>query len=92
MPNGFNQKLGAWLVAGFLIATVLLVYVIGLMNEYMGADMSAHGWAALVAGVVASFIVGGGLTGILVWSRRNGYDEAAHEASLIVAESGDVEE
>jgi hypothetical protein len=39
-----------------------------------------------------SIVLGGGLTAILILSRRNGYDDAAHQATLDQDESaaGDV--
>jgi hypothetical protein len=41
--------------------------------------MGVHGWIALGLGTVLSIVVGGGLSAILIISRRRGYDEAAHD-------------
>lgn len=37
--------------------------------------MSAHGWFALVLGVVISLAVGGGLMALVFFSSRRGYDD-----------------
>ena len=78
-----NKKSHAWLSwlfilggIGTLVATI--VWTIRL-NFDGGTQMSAHGWAAMIAGILISLIVGGALSFILVWSRRNGFDENAHQ-------------
>jgi hypothetical protein len=38
-------------------------------------EMSGHGWAAMVLGVVFSLVVGGILMGLVFYSSRHGYDE-----------------
>jgi hypothetical protein len=68
------------------LATVALALVLfsllGLAVSFMiaawtrtDAQMSAHGWTALVLGVVLSLIVGCGLMALMFFSSRRGYDE-----------------
>ena len=37
--------------------------------------MGAHGYAAMILGIVFSLLVGCGLMGLLFYSSRHGYDE-----------------
>ncbi len=75
----FRHPLFLWGLGtiGVLVIACLLVLV---MSHSLNTEMSAHGWAAMLAGASASILVGSGLTGLLVWSRRHGYDDAAHKA------------
>jgi len=42
----------------------------------IGIDMPVFGWAALLAGVVLTIAVGGGLMFLVFFSSRRGYDDA----------------
>tara|TARA_R110000787_G_scaffold169657_3_gene282367 strand:- start:577 stop:855 length:279 start_codon:yes stop_codon:yes gene_type:complete len=76
----FAAKLIGGLAVGAVIATIVVMGMVWLLSRSsMGADMSSHGWVALLAGTVVSFIVAGALTTVLVLGRRNGFDEGAHE-------------
>ena len=76
----FAAKLIGGLAVGAVIATFVVMGMVWLLSRSsMGADMSSHGWVALLAGTVVSFIVAGVLTTVLVLGRRNGFDEGAHE-------------
>lgn len=39
--------------------------------------MSAHGWTAMVLGIVVTIAVGCGLMALVFYSSRRGYDDAA---------------
>ena len=43
---------------------------------HIDAQMSGHGWAALILGIVFSCVLGFGLMGLMFFSSRHGYDEA----------------
>lgn len=67
------------LIALVIVALMGVAYLVagaGLLPEMR---MSRHGWIALGLGTALSVVVGGGLAAILIISRRDGYDEAAHE-------------
>jgi len=64
----------------FVIGTV--VYLVFGMGELAAFHMSPHGWAALLVGIALSVLIGGGLTAILIISRRRGYDESLHQAFI----------
>lgn len=68
---------------------LLVVVMLGLLAvagvfvvvswQAMGAvEMSGVGIGALIAGVVLSLVVGGGLMALVFYSARRGYDDAAH--------------
>lgn len=79
MDNQSNSR-RMWLYILFGLAIFIgLIYYVLRMTGAFEAGMSGHGWAALVGGVVFSVLIGGGLTAALVWGRRNGYDEGAHD-------------
>ena len=84
------------LLLPLLVALVVAIAGIWFLLEgglLVGAiEMSTHGWIALGLGMGVSIVLGGGLTAILILSRRNGYDDAAHQATLDQDESaaGDV--
>jgi hypothetical protein len=69
----------------FLVLAVAIAGVWFLVQggSLVGAiEMSSHGWIALGLGMGVSVVLGGGLAVLLIWSRRNGFDEAAHQATL----------
>lgn len=69
------------------LLAVLVTVIAGGIYLFVGAQilpdqgLSPHGWIALGLGISFSIIVGGGLSAILIISRRRGFDEAAHEIS-----------
>lgn len=65
-------------VVAIAILLCLAFIVFGLAN-LPEVSMGIHGWIALGVGTLFSVVVGGGLAAILIISRRNGYDEAAHQ-------------
>lgn len=70
------------IIAVIVFVIVSVIYFIFGMGELSAFQMSPHGWAALLVGVGLSVLIGGGLTAILIISRRRGYDESLHEAFL----------
>ena len=60
---------------GFLAAAV--VFVLISWREMGVVEMSGHGILALIAGIVLSLVVGGGLMALVFISARRGYDDAA---------------
>lgn len=81
MPKAsFTTKLIGGLAVGAVVATCTVMGLVWLFSRSsMGADMSDHGWIALLSGTIVSFLVAGVLTTVLVLGRRNGFDEGAHE-------------
>ena len=72
---------------GFLVATVVFVVI---SWQAMGVvHMSGHGIAALIAGVVLSLVVGGGLMALVFFSARRGYDDAADQRGSRAARKSD---
>lgn len=66
-----------------LISGIAAVWFLNTGWTLVGSvEMTTHGWIALMLGMGVSILIGGGLTILLVWSRRNGFDEAAHEAAI----------
>ena len=63
-----------------VLATIAIcsVFLLFALRHMPSAELGAHGWVALVLGTLLSLIIGGGLSAILIISRRRGYDEAAH--------------
>jgi len=70
------------IIAVVVFVIVSVVYLVFGMGELEAFHMSSHGWAALLVGVGLSVLIGGGLTAILIISRRRGYDESLHEAFI----------
>ena len=73
-----SNRIWLYIVLGLAVFIGLIYYVLRMTGAFE-AGMSGHGWAALLGGVVLSVLIGGGLTAALVWGRRNGFDEGAHE-------------
>lgn len=67
----------------FVIAALLgllaavIIFVVSAWQEMGAVEMSGVGVGALVAGVVLSLVVGGGLMALVFYSSRRGYDDAA---------------
>ena len=61
------------LVLGGLLALTLFLF---FQNQsHLDWHMSIHGWIAMVAGVVISLLLGGGLMALSFYSSRHGYDD-----------------
>ena len=69
----------------------LLVFcfsVVGLVTVFSGfyiwqmlgpISLSIHGWLAIIAGVVGSFLLGGGLMALSFYSAKSGHDDKVAE-------------
>ena len=73
-----RSTLATLLTAALILAGCTAFLVWGL-NNLPNLHMGIHGWIALVLGTVLSLVLGGGLSAVLVISRRRGFDEAAHQ-------------
>ncbi|HEY4547998.1 MAG TPA: hypothetical protein VIG90_16455 [Pedomonas sp.] len=71
--------MGRFLIVASLLAFLAAVVVFVVISwQQMGVvQMSGHGVTALIAGVVLSLVVGGGLMALVFISARRGYDDAA---------------
>ena len=67
------------LIVVFAIVAVLITMWLSsqALDLSTGTEMSMDGWAAMVAGVVLSLVVGIVLMALVFYSSRRGYDEAA---------------
>jgi hypothetical protein len=67
---------GGWVailtLLGFLVAALL--YAIYGWNRLGPVGIPPLGWAFLIAGIVITVLVGGGLMGLLFYSSRKGRD------------------
>jgi heme/copper-type cytochrome/quinol oxidase subunit 2 len=43
-----------------------------------GTEISVHGYIAMTLGILFSLVIGVGLMGLVFYSSRRGYDDAAH--------------
>jgi hypothetical protein len=65
---------------GLLVLPVLLVLGLGVYAAWRawisagGAEMSGHGVVAMVLGAIFTLALTGALVGLLLYSRRHGYD------------------
>lgn len=66
---------GGWfiLIALAVLLAASIVYALDIWNS-MDAAMSGWGWGFLVAGVVVSVALGGGLMALVFYSSRHDYD------------------
>jgi hypothetical protein len=71
-----RRRLGTIIVLvillGFLAWALWTMVVLWTSTD---VKMSGHGWAALILGVFFTCLVGFGLTGLMFFSNRRGYDE-----------------
>lgn len=77
--QAFKSKFLRQLFIGLVITTILTIVLVGLFAYFQGVEMGAHGWIAMIVGIVLSFALGGTLTAVMVLGRRAGGDEAAGE-------------
>ena len=74
------------MIRRYLSTAIIILVLLGLLGwafwimvtawTHIDAQMSVHGWAALILGVVFSCVLGFGLMGLMFFSSRRGYDEA----------------
>ena len=74
------------MIRRYLGTAIIILVLLGLLGwafwimvtawTHIDAQMSVHGWAALILGIVFSCILGFGLMGLMFFSSRRGYDEA----------------
>jgi hypothetical protein len=50
-------------------------------EQTAGTAMGFHGWLAMILGIVFTIVVGCGLMGLMFYSSRHGYDDAAADLS-----------
>jgi hypothetical protein len=50
-------------------------------QQTSGVEMSGHGYAAMILGIVFTILVGCGLMGLMFYSSRHGYDERVSDLS-----------
>lgn len=68
------------LALGLLFAALIAAAGWAVVHSFsrFGGLLSVHGWIALVGGGVLAFALAGALMGLVFYSARRGYDEAAH--------------
>ena len=66
---------GGWTVMAAMVAllAVSILYAADIWTS-IDAQMSGIGWGMLIAGVVVSVLLGGGLMALVFYSSRNDYD------------------
>ena len=67
------------LIVGLLVAMAATIIFVAVFAHIQNVEMGAHGWLAMIIGIVFSFALGGLLTAVMVLGRRAGGDEAAGE-------------
>ena len=71
--SGAGTVLLAVTLVGLLVAsTAIGVYLWTSMGD---VEMSAHGWTAMIAGILLALFVGVGLMALVFISNRRGYDD-----------------
>lgn len=69
----------AWLAAAAAIAAVAAIAVVSARSwNAIDADISLVGWLAMGFGVLFALALGIGLTALMFYSSRHGYDDAVH--------------
>jgi hypothetical protein len=69
-------------IAGLLALLGITVgWAIWAWQQTAGVEMSGHGYAAMFLGILFTILVGCGLMGLMFYSSRHGYDEAATDLS-----------
>ena len=74
------------MIRRYLSTAIIILVLLGLLGwalwimvtawTHIDAQMSVHGWVALILGIVFSCVLGFGLMGLMFFSSRRGYDEA----------------
>lgn len=77
-PSNGSSKLtrGGWIAIVVLLAflAAAIAYAIHGWNSIGDVGIPPLGWAFLIAGVVVTVLVGGGLMGLVFYSSRKGRD------------------
>jgi hypothetical protein len=64
----------------FLVVGLITVFVGLYIWQMLGPiSLSIHGWLAIIAGVVGSFLLGGGLMALSFYSAKSGHDDKVAE-------------
>ncbi len=84
LSNAYVLFMGAKILIAVLLALVVWAGWVGITGWNLESDveMSGHGYAALIIGVVMSLVVGIALMGLVFYSSRKGYDDAAGQDHL----------
>ena len=69
-------------IALMALLAAALWYAFGIWNALEAADMPGWMYLAMAGGVFFSFLVGGGLMGLVFYSARAGYDDRASKPEL----------
>ena len=71
--------MGSKILIAVLVGLALWAGWVGVTGWNLESDvqMSGHGYAAMIIGVVMSLVVGIALMALVFYSSRKGYDEAA---------------
>ncbi|MFC3053189.1 hypothetical protein [Kordiimonas pumila] len=72
-----KQKILILLAVCFGVSIISYVLLAAYIN-YLGIEMSFHGYIAMGLGIFFAYAVGGGLMALLFFSNRSGHDEAAY--------------
>ena len=68
------------LVFCFLAVGLITVFTGFYIWQILGpVSLSVHGWLAIIAGVVGSFLLGGGLMALSFYSAKSGHDAKVAE-------------
>ncbi|HYM72810.1 MAG TPA: hypothetical protein VET89_07510 [Stellaceae bacterium] len=75
--TGNATGIGTGIAIGFaaVVVAVLVIVSVGNWERVGDTGISVNGWIALVLGVIATLVVGGGLMALIFISNRRGYDE-----------------
>jgi hypothetical protein len=74
-PKRAGLGTGGWLaIAAMAIVLVMAVWFMFYAWNSTDAQISIHGYIALVLGIVFTTLVGGGLMALMFYSSRKGYD------------------
>ena len=73
-----QKKTERLIILSFVIVGALTLAAGFYIWHVLGpVELSLHGWLAIAAGVVFSFLLGGALMALSFYSARRGYDDAA---------------
>jgi hypothetical protein len=76
-PNASSRlSRGGWIAILVLLAFLVtaIVYAVHGWNQLGDVGIPAMGWAFLIAGIVVTVLVGGGLMALVFYSSRKGRD------------------
>jgi len=64
------------ILALFALLGLTLYFAGAAWERFGGTPLPLYGYVAIVGGVLASLLVGGGLMALVFYSSRHGYDDA----------------